>query len=112
MNETEREIRDELTPRAPYASRAALAEDNATKRARHRESAWHFLTTGESVGLPPYGREWNRDYCPWPYPDAEPADPLMYLDTGIGAVYGIMECDRHKWQLAGWNIVRTGVEYV
>lgn len=111
-NKTERYIQDQLNPRSPFKARFNLENELEDKDAMQKMSAWHFLTTGEQGkgALPPYGKVWDRDYNPIPYPEARPDDPEFFMGTGIGLLYGIIGCDEHAWQLAGWNIVRTGSE--
>lgn len=108
-SDIEREIAEELTPRAPLKSRKALREELEHRRWAQEHDAAHFLYTGESIGVPPYGSEWNRDYNPRPYPEAVP-DPDMYMGTSIGFLYGMHGSECHAWQIAGWNLVKTDAE--
>jgi hypothetical protein len=41
-------------------------------------------------------------YDPMPYPEAEPHDSAMYRDTGIGALYGLPNCERFLPELGDW----------
>ena len=109
MSRIHREWMAELNPRALEDGRIQRAFEVARRRENQRRDAYHFLTTGLSKGIPPYQKEWNREYNPWPDPWSKP-DPLEYEDTGIGAVYGFDGSDRHAWQLAGWNITRAHAE--
>lgn len=85
-----------------------IAIDN---RLRQKFAAWVFKVDGIADGPCPYGNEWNREYTPYPYPEARPEDISFYEGTGIGALYGAQNSDHHLWQTAGWNIVRKGVEF-
>lgn len=82
------------------------------------EAAEIFLTTGknfETDESPPYGKEWDRNYNTTPYPEAVPVDE-MYDGTGIGLLYGMDHANEDRLRvmyaldLAGWNLVREGVE--
>lgn len=87
------------------------------ERVSQADGADHFLRTGLTTEwyLPPYGKEWDRDYNPNPYTDARP-DAEMYDGTGVGFLYGLDSrvSDVHRrmfaTDLAGWNLVREGVE--
>lgn len=111
MNKAESSIFRQLNPRAPVKCRISLLQDRLKARCNQKDGAWRFLTTGESgANKPSYGREWDRDYNPIPYPEARPEDFEAYMGTGVGLLYGIIECEEHAWQMAGWNLVRTGSE--
>lgn len=114
MNPTERSIELELTPRPKLKQRMSHFVDLAARRMSQRDAAWHFLTTGEgdepAQAKPPWGKIWDRDYNPMPYPEARPVDPMFYEGTGIGHLYGIDLSSQMAWTLAGWNLVRTGSE--
>lgn len=45
-------------------------------------------------------------YDPRPYPEAVPHDPSLYEATGIGALYGLPECERFLPELGDWRIGR------
>ena len=119
LNPKERAIRDALNPRAPQPARKELELERKRERERQQWSAWRFLTTGNEKGdeltKPPYGKKWNRDYNPEPYPGCKPDQSVdrieMYIGTGIGCVYGFMNSQQFLWQLAGWTITRKGQEY-
>lgn len=102
-------IMKELTPTGMEEGRIIRKHELERRRASQQRDAWHFLTTGLSRGIPPYGKEWNRDYNPMPYPEAA-VDPYVYMGTGIGCLYRLEGSNEHLWQLAGWNIVRTHAE--
>lgn len=104
-----KELAQELTPVGLQEGREQRKYELARRRASQQRDALHFLFTGQSRGIPPYGKEWNREYNPWPYPEAKP-DPYEYEDTGVGAIYGFDGSQRHMWQLAGWSITRRHAE--
>lgn len=106
-NSKEAAINGELTPVAPLEQRLSRAVYLESERTSQAWDAWKFRLTGKSEGTPPYGKEYDRDYNPIPYPEAKP-DIEEYMHTGIGAVYGYPSSE--YWQLAGWNIVRTNAE--
>lgn len=112
-NKTESAIHRQLNPRALQKSRKQHAEDMAARRLYQDAGAYHFLTTGNNNkgGKPPWGKEWDRDYNPVPYPEARPEDLEFYQGTGIGYLYNVIGCEHHAWQMAGWNLVRTGSEH-
>lgn len=100
-----------LNPTSTRKSRVALLLHRLKVRQEQMDSANYWLFTGEQSAVKPsYGKEWNRDYNPMPYPEAKPEDVDLYLDTGIAALYGWEGGEEHVWQLAGWNLVRTGGE--
>lgn len=105
-----KELQAELTP---TGKREGIEQrrDRLLKRAQKQSAeAWHFLTTGESKGIPPYGQTWNRNYTPACYPDTYAdtvPDPDMYMGTGIGALYNLEGSQAFMWQLAGWNITKA-----
>lgn len=109
MNRREANLYRALNPKAPAKSRQQIAEDALLRRLRESENARWWLFTAESLTPIPYGHEWNREYNSQPYPEAKP-DPEEYAGTGIGCLYGFPGSERHSWQLAGWNLVRTGAE--
>ena len=113
-NPKEREIRDFLNPRAPEVQRSYRRDSLRVERELQRESAWVFRETGEPEGngtKPSYGRKWNRDYNPSPYDtSSRPKDPMMFEETGVGALYGIVGCEIFLYMLAGWNLVDTHKE--
>ena len=92
-------------------ARAKRAERAAKRRSDMALCARDFLTWGDQRGkhsafcmfVAEGGDPCSRTYNPWPYAEAEP-DPRMYEGTGIGALYGLKDSDRHAWQLAGWNL--------
>ena len=104
-----KKIQQELTPKGLDEGIEIRRHELERRRGSQQRDAFHFLTTGLSRGIPPYGKEWNREYNPWPYPEATP-DVDLYKDTGIGAIYGHDGSDRHMWQLAGWTITRAHAE--
>lgn len=99
-----------LNPRGPAEQRAIIASDHEKHRQKCIDNAWHFLHTGESIAPSAYGGEFDRDYNPNPYPEAKPKDIDMYMGTGIGLLYRILGADHMYWELAGWNLVRSGAE--
>lgn len=112
LSATEKALYDELTPRGNSRARRFRELELEHRRERQKDSAWHWLTTGENpegAHKPPYGSAWDRDYNPQPYPEAVP-DPDFYEGCEIGALYGFPGAEHHVWQLAGWNLVRTGSE--
>ena len=109
-NKKERALNRALTPRGPAKCRLMIEQEQVEKSERCALNAWHFLTTGESILPSPYGGDWNREYNPYPYPDAKPVDVEMYMGTGVGLLYRLDGSWEHYWQLAGWNLVRTGSE--
>lgn len=64
---------------------------------------------------PAYGKEWNREYNPAPYPEAV-VDEEMYDGTGVGFLYGMdssvddTKRKAYDLQMAGWTLTRDGVE--
>lgn len=108
-NAKERHIHAELNPRAPEESRLPREAYLSSLREHQAHDAWHFRLTGDPEGSvkPPYGKEWDREYNPVPYPEAKP-DPEEYMGTGIAAIYG-WESEEY-WQLAGWNITNKNAE--
>jgi len=116
--ELEGKIRRALNPRAPAQIRVVLAYERALARERQLWAAYIFLTEGEEAAKalkikPPYGRKWNRDYNPLPYPEAKPRGEHridMFMGTGIGTIYRMMDSQHLLWQLAGWNLTMKGAE--
>lgn len=111
----------QLHPIGP--NRAMLDAEKELRREQQRRSAYEFLVTGDPEGTgvePPYGKEWDREYNPMPYPEAEPFRE-DYEGSGIAALYGFFYSyevedtgdDSIRWaflEMAGWPIVRTGSE--
>lgn len=103
-----------LNPVGPAKEdREARLED---RRLRQQISALAYLLEGDPVQseAPPYGKTWNREYNPQPYPEAVP-DPEVYHGTGVGLLYGQLGIEderglEHAHLLAGWTLVRTGAE--
>lgn len=102
----------------PESNRDANFAEAQEQRLRQQEAAYLFLTTGvdfECDEDPPYGKVWDRNYNPMPYPEADPVDE-MYNGTGIGFLYamdsGTSGFRPHTFavDMAGWNLVREGVE--
>ena len=82
-----------LSDRAPGRARAANAV-----RALNRENEEHDrVVTAVKSG--------QRFYDPGLVPD----DEQMYVDTGIGALYGLGG-SHHLWQLAGWTLTSCVLE--
>lgn len=89
----------------------------ANVRAQQKASARAFLVEGEAIQdwQPSYGKKWDREYNPLPYPEALPKDTEMFEGTAIGflcGLFGESGCAgyEHAWQLAGWNLTRKGAE--
>lgn len=107
-----------LNPRSPLVLRLALHQEKALQRERQREAALIFLLEGQEAVealqiKPPYGKRWDRDYNPMPYPEAKPRGEHridMFMGTGIGAIYRIVGGEHLLWQLAGWNLTNKGAE--
>lgn len=100
----------ELTPVGP--GKAERAEEQARKRERQQYAAATFLVEGKAGDEPPHGKEWSREYNPRPYPEAVPSADV-YAGTGIGFLYGFWDEKNGSpvaWQMAGWQLVRTGAE--
>jgi hypothetical protein len=118
--ETRREqrIRKSLNPTSPAEIRVILKYEREVARARQKYAAYLFLTKGEDVAnaqhiAPAYGKKWNRDYNPLPYPEAKPRgeDRIeMFVGTGIGTIYGFIDSGQDLWQLAGWTLTHRGPE--
>lgn len=103
--------------------KAERAEAVESRRAEQRAAALQFLAEGDPVQWvsPPYGKTWNREYNPQPYPESVP-DLETYNGTGVGFLYGYYGADTptedalpfgatdFAWTLAGWQLVRTGAE--
>jgi hypothetical protein len=108
----ERSIRRHLNPRSPPQIRVILAYERALAREKQMWAAYVFLTEGQEAVealkiKPPWGRKWNRDYNPLPYPEAKPRGMHrieMFMGTGVGGIYGIMDSQDLLWTLAGWNL--------
>jgi hypothetical protein len=108
----ERSIRLALNPRSPAEIRVILAYERALARERQIWAAYVFLTEGQEAVealriKPSWGRKWSRDYNPLPYPEAKPRGEHridMFIGTGVGTIYGLMESEHLIWMLAGWNI--------
>lgn len=104
----------EFVNRAPAEAMARRAVELAIVRNRQAADALDFLVYGDEGGRHANkcvhalaGREpCSREYDPLPYPEAAPAEPRMYEDTGIAALYDLPGGEAHAWQLAGWNLVR------
>ena len=91
------------------------------RRFREEEAARDYVAfSGEwpDAGgecAPPYGKSWNFDYNPTPYPEAVP-DAEMYEGTGVGFLYGFDSSEGgmllRYWQkeLAGWKLTRDHPE--
>lgn len=117
MLEIHRDTMGELNPTG--INKEANLQEVTERRTRQKQGARIYLTSGDekdqSYGPPPYGKVWNREYNPRPYPESVP-DKEIYGGTGVGFLYGfygrLAEFDifPHAWHLAGWTLVRTGAE--
>jgi hypothetical protein len=93
----------------PAEARARRMTDRAQWRNIEANDAMDFLFMGDDEGRHRercvHAEPCSRNYDPLPYPEAEPHDTRLYDGTGIGALYGAQDSERHLWQLAGWNLV-------
>lgn len=119
MSQTDSEsIRRFLNPRSPAQIRVLLAYERALAREKQKWAAYVFLTEGQEAVeklriKPPYGKKWNRDYNPLPYPEAKPRGEHridMFMGTGVGAIYRMMDSEHLLWTLAGWTLTMKSPE--
>lgn len=96
--------------RAGPLARARAAERLRRRRAAEYDDASDFLYRGEEHAVSCiHSPVCSRTYNPMPDKWSAPADPSMYEDTGVGALYGEAGGERLLWQLAGWSLGRGGL---
>lgn len=111
-------IDDLRVSRAPIRARANNAARLLRRRAAERADARDYLVHGDEAGHRNVcihalagDAPCARDYDPLPaplYSEARPTPSHWYDGTGVGALYGLPNTERHLWQLAGWNVAWAG----
>jgi hypothetical protein len=75
------------------------------RRAAEERDAIHFLLSGHDAHAERciFTEKCSREYDAMPYAEAALTNEHDYVDTGIGALYGLGG-EQHLWTLAGWNV--------
>ena len=93
-----------------HEARRKRDDELAKRREAERVDAYDFRVDGDEEHAPHCvhalagGQPCSRTYDPKPYREAAPDETRLYEGTGIGLLYGLPGCERHAYQLAGWNV--------